>query len=205
MYCISFSANVTRGLWLFGCRKYIIHDYNLINFFCLIICSIYLNNSFNKRCAFSFILQEQLYTVLLSILYIEGDVPKPIILFVALSAFQILILRIAQTSTRGQYVRTFRDHQVFSKRQIIFRLQVKGWRSWRRPGNRCPRHEPIPPQLIRFTHVRVKVILIYVRRSRNCDESPLHTALCAGEEADGYLASATRIPIEHSFIRLHSP
>lgn len=102
-------------------------------------------------------------------------------------------------------VRTFRDHQVFSKRQIIFRPQVKGWRSWRRPGNRCPRHEPIPPQLIPFTHVRVKVILIYVRRSRNCDESPLHTALCAGEEADGYLAPATRIPIEHSFIRQHSP
>lgn len=153
-----------------------------------------MNNSFNKRCAFSFILQEQLYTVLLSILYcaLEGDVPKPIILFVALSAFQILTLRIAQTSTRGQYVLSA-DHQVFSKRQIIFRLQVKGWRSWRRPGNRCPRHEPIPPQLIRFTHVRVKVILIYVRRSRHCDESPLHTALCAGEEADGYLASATRI------------
>lgn len=33
------------------------------------------------------------------------------------------------------------------------------------------------------------------------DESPLHTALCALEEADGYLASViTRIPIELSFI-----
>lgn len=127
MWCISFSANVTRGLWLFGCRKYIIHYYYLINFFCLIICSIYLNNSFNKRRAFSFILQEQLYTVLLSILYcaLEGDVPKPIILFVALSAFQILTLRNAQTSTRGQYVlsetiRCFRN----VKSSSVFRWKV---------------------------------------------------------------------------------
>lgn len=199
--CISFSANVTRGLWLFGCRKYIIHDYYLINFFCLIICSIYLNNSFNKRCAFSFILQEQLYTVLLSIPYraLEGNFPKPIILFVALSAFQILTLfelrkRARADSTYFQTVRCFRN----VKSSSVFRWKVGAAGDGRVTDVRdtsLSHHNSSP------LHTYVWKWFWFMCGGVGTVMSRRFTRPCAGEEADGYLASDTRIPIEHSFIR----
>lgn len=135
--CIFFSANVSWGLCLlFSCRKYayINHDYFLINLFYLIIYSIYMNNSYNKRSAFPFILQEQLYTVLLSILYcaLEGDVSKPIIiLFVPLSALKYLLLELRKgkyaDSPYFQTIRCFRN----VKSSSVFRWKVG---SWRRPA-----------------------------------------------------------------------
>lgn len=151
-------------------------------FFCLIICSIYLNNSFNKRRTFSFILQEQLYTVLLSILYcaLEGDVPKPIILFVALCAFSNTYSSNCANEhawtvrTYFQTIRCFRN----VKSSSVFRWKVGAAGDGRVTDVRdtSPSHHTTHPLYTRTCESDFDLW----RRSRNRDESQLHTALCGG-------------------------